>query len=71
MLSSVLETGVNKSPIIQRMNYYDAVNIVLLQNPDVGRAATFWDVSRDIRIVCPTSTTSDRSTSIMILAVFR
>lgn len=41
MLSSVLETGVNKSPIIQRMNYYDAVNIVLLQNPDVGRVATF------------------------------
>ena len=41
MLSSVLETGVNKSPIVQWMNYYDAGNIVLLQNPDVGWAATF------------------------------
>lgn len=41
MLSSVLETGVNKSPIIQWMNYYDAGNIVLLQYPDVGWATTF------------------------------
>lgn len=41
MLSSVLETGVNKSPIVQWMHYHDVGNIVLLENPDVGWAATF------------------------------